>query len=59
MAPDRRPVGPAGNVRGGGALFDGTFTQELVDVCAGGSNVVAILHESGTARGQRFDNLAL
>ena len=42
-----------------GALFDGTFTHELVDVCASDSNVVAILHESGTARSQRFDNLAL
>jgi hypothetical protein len=42
-----------------GELFDGTFTQELLDVCASDSNVVAILHEFGTARGQHFDNLAL
>lgn len=42
-----------------GELFEGTFTQELVDVCASDDNVVAILHEFGTARGQRFDNLAL
>jgi ketosteroid isomerase-like protein len=42
-----------------GELFEGTFTQELVDVCASDDNVVAILHEQGTARGQRFDNLAL
>jgi ketosteroid isomerase-like protein len=41
------------------ALFDGTFTQELVDICASDHNVVEILHETGTAQGQRFDNLAL
>ena len=40
-------------------LFDGTFTQQLVDVCGSDDNVVAILQESGTARGQRFANLAL
>ena len=41
------------------ALFDGGFTHELVDICASDHNVVEILHEVGTARGQRFDNLAL
>ena len=41
------------------ALFDGGFAHELVDICASDHNVVEILHEVGTARGQRFDNLAL
>ena len=40
-------------------LFDGGFHQELVDVCASDDNVVAILHEVGSARGHQFDNLAL
>ncbi|MEO6570647.1 MAG: nuclear transport factor 2 family protein [Ilumatobacteraceae bacterium] len=41
------------------ALFDGGFNHELVDVCASDDNVVAILHEVGSARGHQFDNLAL
>ena len=41
------------------ALFDGGFTHQLVDICASDHNVVQILHETGTARGQYFDNLAL
>jgi len=41
------------------ALFDGGFTHELIDICASDHNVVEILHETGTAQGQRFDNLAL
>ncbi len=41
------------------SLFDGGFEQQLIDTCASDSNVVQILREVGTARGQVFDNLAL
>jgi ketosteroid isomerase-like protein len=41
------------------ALFDGGFSQEVLDVCGGDHNVVVVLREAGTARGHRFDNIAL
>lgn len=41
------------------ALFDGGFSQDVLDVCGGDRNVVVILREAGNARGHRFDNLAL
>jgi SnoaL-like domain len=40
-------------------LFEGSFHRDIIDVCGSDDNVVAILHEMGTAAGQRFDNLAL
>jgi hypothetical protein len=41
------------------ALFDGTFQEEIIDVCGSDDNVVAIMHETGSVNGHRFDNLAL
>jgi ketosteroid isomerase-like protein len=41
------------------ALFDGGFEHQLIDICASDRNVIEILREVGTARGQLFDNLAL
>jgi len=40
-------------------LFDGTFHEEIIDVCGSDDNVVAILHERGSVSGHQFDNLAL
>jgi ketosteroid isomerase-like protein len=40
------------------AFFDGGFEHRLIDICASDHTVIEILHEVGTARGQRFDNLA-
>jgi len=39
-------------------LFEGTFHEEIIDVCGSDDNVVAILHETGSVNGHQFDNLA-
>ena len=41
------------------AFFDGTFTQELLDVCVSADRTVTLLHEMGTKDGHRFDNRAV
>jgi ketosteroid isomerase-like protein len=40
-------------------LFDGTFSQELLDVCASADRTVLVLHETGVKDGHRFDNRAV
>jgi hypothetical protein len=40
-------------------FFEGTFHQQLIDVCASDRHVVEILHETGARDGQSFDNRAL
>ena len=63
-------AGPwAGRVEGIGAVaemiagfltfFEGTFTQDLLDVCASADRTVVLLHEKGVKDGQRFDNRAV
>jgi len=40
-------------------LFDGTFRQEVLDVLGYDDRIVLVVHETGTAQGQPFDNRAI
>src|SRR6476469_1488439 len=40
-------------------LFDGTFRQEVLDVIGYDDRIVIVVHETGTAQGQAFDNRAI
>jgi len=40
-------------------FFDGSFRQELIDVCASDRHVIEVLRETGTKEGHVFDNVAL
>ena len=40
-------------------FFEGTFTQELLDVCASAERTMTLLHEVGVKDGHRFDNRAV
>jgi len=40
-------------------FFEGTFTQDLLDVCASVDRTVLVLHEKGVRVGHRFDNRAV
>ena len=40
-------------------LFDGTFRQEVMDVIGYDDRIVIVVHETGTAQGQTFDNRAI
>jgi ketosteroid isomerase-like protein len=40
-------------------FFDGTFTQELLDVCVSADRTVTLLREVGVKDGHRFDNRAV
>lgn len=40
-------------------LFDGTFRQDVLDVVGYDDRIVIIIHETGTAQGQPFDNRAI
>lgn len=42
-----------------GALFDGTFRQDVLEVIGYDDRVVVVVHETGTAQGNRFDNRAI
>ena len=40
-------------------LFDGTFRQDVLDVLGYDDRIVLVVHETGTAQGQAFDNRAI
>ena len=40
-------------------LFEGTFRQEVMDVIGYDDRIVLVIHETGTAQGQTFDNRAI
>jgi ketosteroid isomerase-like protein len=40
-------------------LFDGTFRQDVLDVLGYDDRIVLVIHETGTAQGQAFDNRAI
>ncbi len=40
-------------------LFEGTFRQDVLDVHGFDDRVVMIVHETGTAQGQTYDNRAV
>ena len=40
-------------------LFDGTFRQDVLDVLGYDDRIVLVIHETGTAQGQVFDNRAI
>jgi ketosteroid isomerase-like protein len=40
-------------------LFDNTFRQEVTDVIGFDDRVVLLIHETGTAQGQTFENRAI
>jgi ketosteroid isomerase-like protein len=40
-------------------LFDGTFRQDILDAIGYDDRVVLIIHETGTAQNQAFDNRAI
>jgi ketosteroid isomerase-like protein len=41
------------------AVLEGTFRQEIMDVIGYDDNVVLVVHETGEAQGQTFDNRAI
>lgn len=40
-------------------LFDNTFRQQVLDVIGYDDRIVIVLHETGAAQGQQFDNRAI
>ena len=40
-------------------LFDGTFRQDVLDVLGYDDRIVLVIHETGAAEGQTFDNRAI